>query len=327
MRKYVIIFILIVFSTIARGQEHFGFRFIPEMDFFEFRFESINDLVILNLSLNDSSNLNFILDSGSKHTILFYDDSVKCPLKMEHAKPFEIVGWGQMDSHKGIATFANTIAFGSIRGEQLQIIGIHKSKMDISPYFGMKIDGILGSEIFKYFKVELNNQKEKIVFYKNDFFPSKFKKVPSFSFFIDGEKPYIKGIVHFEYGASDTVTLLIDIGDTKALNLIIGSSDKISSPQNFIYANLGVGLNGLITGYLGKSDEFILGDIRMKNILTAYPDERSLEQFVISPDRNGSIGMGFFNRFNCLIDFSQQLIYLKKNSHFQDPFLYNRTGI
>ncbi|MBX7224406.1 MAG: PDZ domain-containing protein [Chitinophagales bacterium] len=319
--------LLYVVSVTLKGQDYFGFRFTTDINSYEIKYESINDLIIIHLALNDSSDLNFILDSGSKHTILFYDDTLHCPLKMLNNKPFEIAGWGQMEPHKGIATFGNTIQIGDVKGEQLQVIGIAKSQMDVSPYFGKKIDGILGSEIFKYFKVELNNQKGKVVLYRNSFFPDNYRKAPSIPLIIDGEKPYIKGVVHFEDGTQDSVTLLIDIGDTKALNLIIGSSEQIKTPQNFIYANLGVGLNGLITGYLGKSDKFVLGNTTVKGILTAYPDELSLEQFVIRPDRNGSIGMGYFSKFNCLIDVANQLIYLKKNSHFKDPFLYNRTGI
>lgn len=327
MKRLFIIHLLFFLFSNSFAQNRIGFFFDDEIsNTFAVPFKTINNLIILKLTINDSEELSFILDSGSKNTLLFIDDSINNPLKKSYQRAFEINGWGNGISNFGLISIQNKVKIGKVMGSNISIVGINRSDMDISPFFGEKIDGILGMEIFKSLIVQINFQKHKILFSNPiNFVPP--KKSEKINIIIDNDKPFINCQLAFDDQRKFPIKLLIDLGESKPLSLIVGTDSFIQYPNNFVYANLGVGLNGLISGYIGQNKRFQIGKFQLDNIFTAYPDENSLKGILFNDTRNGSIGMGVLNRFLLTFNLSQNMLYLKKNINYKKPFVFNRTGI
>lgn len=57
------------------------------------------------------------------------------------------------------------------------------------------------------------------------------------------------------------------------------------------------------------------------------PDEFSIQNLRLVPNRKGSIGSDILRRFTVLFNYPEQKIYLRKNAHFRDPFLFNKSGL
>ena len=57
------------------------------------------------------------------------------------------------------------------------------------------------------------------------------------------------------------------------------------------------------------------------------PDEFSIQSLKIVPDRKGSVGSDILRRFTLIFDYQEKKIYLRKNKHFNDPFLFNKSGL
>ena len=321
-----ILFFLIVFCGQLFAQNLVGFFLINDLKSYSIPFKTINNLIILQLTINDSKPLSFILDSGSKNTLLFIDDSTSNPLEKSFQRPFEINGWGNEKNNLGFISIQNKITIGDVVGSNISIIGIDKSEMDISPFFGEKIDGILGIDLFKSLVIQINFQKQKIVFLKPfNFVPP--KNSERIKVFVENEKPFINCGISFDTKKQFPIKLLLDLGESKPISLVVGTDSFIKYPNNFVYANLGVGLNGLISGYIGQNNAFKIGNFKLENIFTAYPDEYSLKRILFKDARNGSIGMGVLNRFLLTFNLSENALYLKKNINYKKPFVFNRTGI
>lgn len=323
---FIFIFLLVTIFNIA-AQEKIGY-FINENKVFksEISFKTLNNLIIIKLQINDSEPLSFILDSGSKNTIFFEDDTAFNPLQTQYSRPFELNGWGNERKLIGYVSVKNSIKIGNVLGENISVIAIDKSDMDISPFFGEKIDGILGIDIFKNLVIEIDFIKKKINFSSPKLFVAT-KRSDAIDVQIENDKPFISCGIGFQSKQTLPIQLLLDLGESKPLSLVVGTDSFIKFPDNFIYANLGVGLNGLISGYIGQNKFFKIGKFNLENIFTAYPDESSISKVIIKDARNGSIGMGVLNKFKLIFNLEKSKLYLQKNANFKKPFVFNRTGI
>ena len=63
------------------------------------------------------------------------------------------------------------------------------------------------------------------------------------------------------------------------------------------------------------------------NPVIAFPDLTSIKNVKMVKDRSGSLGSEILKRFNLVFDYSNQQLFLKKNSNYRTPFNYNRSGI
>jgi hypothetical protein len=198
MKRLLIVLLLYFLISYSFAQNRIGFYLDDEINnTLSVPFKTINNLIILKLSINDSKELSFILDSGSKNTLLFIDDSINNPLEKSYQRAFEINGWGNGVSNFGFISIQNKVKLGKVIGSNISIVGINKSDMDISPFFGEKIDGILGIDIFKSLIVQINFQKQKIIFSN----PANFvapKKSEKIKIVFDNDKPFINCEMAFD---------------------------------------------------------------------------------------------------------------------------------
>ncbi|MCB0398631.1 MAG: PDZ domain-containing protein, partial [Winogradskyella sp.] len=90
---------------------------------------------------------------------------------------------------------------------------------------------------------------------------------------------------------------------------------------------LGKGLSGSVYGKRSKLKNFHLNDFSLENVNVAYPDSVSVDTNKIYEQRNGSVGGDILKRFNFYVDYTNKMLYLKKNSYYKEPFTYNNSGI
>jgi C-terminal processing protease CtpA/Prc len=101
---------------------------------------------------------------------------------------------------------------------------------------------------------------------------------------------------------------------------------KHGLPKKAIQANLGVALNGPITGYLSRVKEIDIGSYKIKDPITSFPDKDYVARTYSVP-RDGNIGIGILKRFNLVFDYSNNLLYIKSNEKFKTPFEHDMSGI
>jgi hypothetical protein len=89
-----------------------------------------------------------------------------------------------------------------------------------------------------------------------------------------------------------------------------------------------VGLAGPIKGFLSRIDEIDIGKYKVKNVITAFPnDYDSTTMKYLSVARDGNLGVGILKRFTVIFDYPDNALYLKPNANFHQPFEHDMSGI
>jgi hypothetical protein len=201
----------------------------------------------------------------------------------------------------------------------------------------------MGYGIFADFVVKVNYESKTITFYNKKKYKYKpRKKDINIPIEIINLKPYIWAEIQqnsvvlgdndsIQTNTRDTtkipIKLLVDTGGGHAVWLDISSNERLQIPLKKKEAYLGRGMRGDITGYLGRSSKFILKDIELENVTTAFPDSSSIATVKGQGDRNGSLGSEVLRRFHVIFDYSKNRMILRPNRNFKAKFNYNMTGI
>jgi membrane-associated protease RseP (regulator of RpoE activity) len=90
---------------------------------------------------------------------------------------------------------------------------------------------------------------------------------------------------------------------------------------------LGKGFSGDIDGKRARITAFSFSKYDFKFPIVAFPDSSSIKSVRMVKDRIGSVGGGILKRFSVVFDYKNEKLYLKKNSNFNIPFSYNKSGI
>ena len=288
-------------------------------------FQLINNLIFIPVNIN-GIDLTFLLDSGVNETILFSLDNKE--INFNDVEKMKFSGLGGTTKIEGLRAENNIVRIGKEYTDFTHTIFIILDEsINFSSHVGIPVNGIMGYNFFKDHQIEINYINKKITIYKSEkLFKKRQRKFTAFPITIEGNKPYIMADVEMN---SEKVSskMLLDLGNSDAVWLFPKLIKNFEYNRPNIDDYLGRGFNGDIFGKRSRIHELNLGDFVFKKPLTAMPDEYSIQSLKLVPDRKGSIGNDIIRRFTVIFDYPGNQIFLRKNSHFNDPFLFNSSGL
>ena len=289
-----------------------------------FSFEKTNDLILLKVRFQNVLPLKFIFDTGAEHCILFkkeYSDL----LGITYQKKIPLLG---SDLSQEIFAF---IARGVILNiedaclAKTDMLVLEDDYIRLDEYTGTNIDGILGANIFRSFVVFVNNRHNKIAFIRpNKFNPgNRYQVIP---IQIYKNKPFINAIAMIDR-EEIPIKLLMDTGAALPLLLYTNTHEDLKLPPETINGNIGMGLGGLLEGYIGRLNKLSFADYEFVNLITSY-QELNLDSIPkIEIDRNGLLGNTILSRFNYYIDYINEKLYIKPNKKYRKKFRFDKSGL
>lgn len=286
-------------------------------------FRTVRNMVVVTLNINNKGPFNFVLDTGVG-IMLITDpklvDSINLPSK-RIVKIFGLSG----ESYEAYVTPALKVDMNNITSTDVSAAILKEDHFGLSNYAGMPIHGLLGYEFFNNLAVRLNFYDSTLVVSKPKYVRllRKGVKIP---LTIEDRKPYINATVKMPDGQLLDRKLLVDIGAGHPLSLENMFKDG-ALPQNFITANLGLGLTGPVTGYISRVNEIDIGKYKIKDVITSFPDQEYLKKRIQMVPRDGNMGIGLLRRFTVIIDYANGALYLKKRTDFDEPFEHDMTGM
>ena len=288
-------------------------------------FKLVNNLPIIEVDVNGTK-LSFILDTGVKSTILFSLEEADS-VQLRNTSPVMLQGLGSGGSVEALKSLNNKLRVGEAIDSDHSLYIIFDSTLNFSPRMGIPIHGILGNEFFQNFIVKINYSSEMITVYNPRRYSLKAcKKCEDLPLNFVGSKPYIT-LKTVSENKTENTTLLVDSGSSDVLWLFNEADFIKESPANYYTDFLGLGLSGNIFGKRAKIPELLIGNFRLKEVNTSFPEENAIMRARYYEDRDGSLGGGFLSRFTVTFDYGNKKIRLKKNSKFKDPFNYNMSGL
>ncbi|MFD1770229.1 PDZ domain-containing protein [Sphingobacterium suaedae] len=289
------------------------------------KFELINNIILVPVTINGIT-FSFLLDTGVKETILFAHADDSLYLKNQNKMRFH--GIGIEEGIDGILSTGNVVEVGKAAVDSLHwIYVIQASELDISSDVGVAINGILGSKFFNSFAIQVDYTRQRLTLYPPGYDYSRpVRKFAINKLEIENERPYLQAKMRVDDVWIDG-KMLIDMGNTDPLMLFsfLLPGFKIKLP--YVEEYIGRGFNGAIHGKRNRIEKVMLGDFVLDYPIVAYPDSNAVFMSKLARNRIGSIGSQVLQRFHLLIDYQNQLLYLKKNKNFRKPFLLNMAGM
>ncbi len=291
-------------------------------------FRLVNNLIIIKLQINNSSPLNFIVDTGLKATLLTelsYGDS----LTLNAADEIQLKGLGGDKTITALSARDNTISIGSLTGYKQDVVILMDNIFHLSEKLGMKIHGIIGYDLFKDHVVEINYSTKRLKIYRPDTYKyKKSEKYKNFPLIWHRFKPYVNlNVMMCDTGEILPMHMLIDTGSSDAIWIFKESMGNTQVPEPNIRTYLGHGLSGEVYGYKARISSIVLGDFKLKEPIASFPDSSDLSIALSYKLRNGSIGGEVLRRFKVIFNYPKSQITLRSSYRMKRPFKFNVSGI
>jgi len=319
--------LLIFFSSLFfyTNAQSFGFEIENEKDAVEIPFEIHNNFMVVKVVLNNSLPLKFIFDTGAEHTILSKNIFAGV-LGLSYDRPIRLIG---ADLNQELVAHVSTnvhIKVGDAIAPNQDILVLSDDYFKIDEYVGLEIHGIIGADLFRNLVLEIDYRNNLIFIRRSSSFRAPKKKWKEIPVSIDKNKPYVLAKATLGEKKID-VKLLIDTGASLSLLLHANTDPNITLPENIIQGSIGRGLGGILEGYLGRVNRLEFGGLFFNNIVTNYQDiSESLNAESIS-NRNGILGNSLIRRFNVIINYPKEKLYLRPHRRYNKGFKYDRSGL
>jgi len=322
MKKYIVLFFGLFLPFLLFGQGDFLLQNNAAKATVPFKL--INNLIFIPIKVNGVE-LNFLLDSGVEETILFSMED-KQEVSFNNVEKIKLRGLGSEEEIEGLKSTKNILETHGLRSDDHMVFIILDQSFNLSSHIGIPVNGIIGHKFFRNNVVEINYQKKKIIVYTRnnkfqDKLDKKFKQIP---ITIERSKPYILTTATVN-NVDIPAKLLIDIGNSDAFWIF--ENNTIRLPDKNFPDFLGKGFSGDIEGHRAKIDKFSINEFDFKKPIVSFPDSVSIRNVKMVPGRIGSVGGEVLKRFTVVLDYKEKKLYLKKNSKFNEPFTYNKSGI
>lgn len=318
MLRFIISVLLLLQVLPSLAQE----EFVPPQAklLTRFRFQQYSGGVIMLRGTLDqhTDSLNFILDTGSGGISLDSATATRLGVQMEMSDR----------TIRGIAGLKR-VAFAYNHSLHLPGLVVEKLDFHINDYelltsvYGIQIDGIIGYSFFRRFIVHIDFDKEMLEVYAPGSYrypKGGYLLKPSFSTL---PLPYL------EVEDSRTVNARF-IFDTGAAMCFLMSSDFAldstlmrKSRKRYLTQVEGLGGKKRMEYTIVKSLK--IGPYKFRRVPAhIIEDDFNVTSY---PQLGGLIGNDLLRRFNMVINYPEQSIYLKPNEHFAESFDYSYTGL
>ncbi|MDF1695683.1 MAG: aspartyl protease family protein [Saprospiraceae bacterium] len=324
LKNYIILFVFLVTAHPIYAQ-YSGLDLLGAKSKKEIPFKYVNGFLIVKVFYANFFELNFLFDTGASHNILF-KKNVNDILGITYTDTILIGGADIHSKMKALVCRNIPMQLKDTDVILRDIIVLEQDFLDLEKVLGTRVDGILGGDFFKGLVVGIDHKKDKITIYNPNRFTPNRKKFTEHAIDIHNYKPYLKSYTQIE-GKGDTLNYLLDSGASLALLIHANNDSNFQMPENVIIGNLGKGLGGDISGYVGLIDGLKIDQYAMSNIITSFQeiDSSFLESEQII--RDGIIGNVILSRFHIIIDYMREKLYLKSISKLEEEFEYDKSGM
>ena len=276
-------------------------------------------IVILHAKFGDfPDTLNFILDTGSSGISL---DSLTAEYLKLTPIPTERTIRGIAGIRKVSFLFNQQLHFP---GLTIDSLNFHINNYDIlTSVYGERIDGIIGYSVLNRYIIKINYDSLKLSFCTKGTI-----RYPRGGYLL---KPTINQLVAQQLRVRDVKTVnsrfLYDMGAGVCMLLtkdFIADSSFLDKKKKR-WVKEGEGLGGKIDMELVVMKEIKLGPYKFRKVpVYLFDDENNVTSY---PYMGGLIGNDILRRFNVILNYGHNEIYLSPNSHYSDAFDYSYSGM
>jgi Aspartyl protease/PDZ domain len=294
-------------------------RFVSGTSALKIPFELSGNLVLVQVRVNNSDSLRFILDTGADTSVIDAQRAKALRLVPQG----RIVGTGSAGSSE--ATFTRGVSI-ALPGVELLDQTIYALPLESLSALGRKIDGVLGNDVLNKFVVEINYGARTINLYE----PQVYRYLGPGDIIpltIDEGLPFVRASITPEGGDPLEAKFEIDSGSTGAILLntpFVKKHNLLASVPKTIQTNVG-GVGGTAKTFIGRIKNARLRRFVIDRPITHF--SQATEGDYASSKYDGLIGGEILRRFKVIFDYSRRQMMLEPNPHFAEPYDIDMSGI
>jgi len=298
------------------------FRFVSRQRALGIPFELTSNHIYLQVRVNNSEPLWFILDTGASLSVI----------DVERAKALGLELAGKLEG-RGAGERSVDVAF--VKGASFSLPGVELFDQTIAalsldslePYEGRAIDGILGYDFISRFVVEIDYAKKIINLYDAHSFKYD-DNGESIPITLEESVPHVRAKIVLPGRNPIEGKFTVDIGSRGALSLakpFTEANRLLESVPKTIQAPFGAGVGGETKQLIGRVKSLQLGRFIIENSVAGFSQD--VKGALASPDYAGLIGGEILRRFKVIFDYSHQQMILEPNAQLSEPYEYDMSGV
>lgn len=330
-KKYSIILLILISSFFNLYNSNaqtlrFGFEITDNKRKVNIPFKIYSNLIVVDVLFEGVIPLKFIVDTGVTNTVLI-DKLYSDILDIVPDRKISLIGAAGGKEVEAYIVNSVSVQLQGIQGENLPLLVLKEDYLKLQETIGIKIHGILGYDLFRNFIVKVNYAAEMLTFYDPYQFNRSLNWFNQMDMVVESSKPYIQIPVTMSDSSRVLSKLLIDTGASNSFMLHADSDDKINIPKKSLRDNLGAGIAGSIEGYVGRLNQIEMGDYKLEDVISTFPDKGTYNDVIEATGRQGTVGGGILKRFKLFFDYGNEKLYYRKNKYFKESFDYDMSGL
>ncbi|HEV7346755.1 aspartyl protease family protein [Telluribacter sp.] len=328
LRLFFLIVALFFILVPEQAQEKvFGFHLINKRKTTRIPFKLHANLVIVPVQINNSDTLHFILDTGVS-TIIITDPTVARYVNKGYTRTVTIDGIGNEERRQASISIGNTFRMGNVRAYDQNLVVLEEDLLKLSEFIGTPIHGIFGYDLFERFVVTMDYRRQELIIKMPEDFRYRRWHGDQLPLRVENRRPYLPAVQLTEKGEEKTVQMLLDTGAGHAVMLNTYSTN-VTLPDKVLRVQLGIGLGGAVSGYLGRLPKLRVGQFEMHDVLTSFPDSSSFGAKINFPAaRQGNLGGELLRRFVVTFHYKEQYVILKPiRKVLAETFEHDMSGL
>jgi len=196
----------------------------------------------------------------------------------------------------------------------------------LEPIFGRKLDGILGSEWMKNYVVEMDYIARRMRLYNPASFSYSGKGATLPLTFFNGI-PFIELEVSLPNKKILRGNFLVDTaGGLMAIHVY----NEVAKREGLLdglttLPETGMGIGGATQRVAARATSLTIGPHKLPRPTVKFTEDPA--GLRANPDSVGLVGMEVFRKFKVTFDYSRKVVHLEPNKFFNEPFVYDASGL
>ena len=287
--------------------QHRGYRFINNKQIVEVPFRLVNNLPVIEVTLNKEKKLNLILDTGIRTSVVFSKNYLKgLDYSFGREVRFSGVGSDRLIYGKVVSEF--TLNIGDVEGNGVSVLVLNENQRLKRRFKNINVQGIIGYELFARFVIEIDYHNKIVSFCELEYynFSDVYEQMP---LIVQDTKPYIYASLKLKGKDKNYARLMLDTGSSTTMML---DKDLELDPYFTENETIAVGLSGDITGSVGKLQEIQIKSFQMKNVPVLLVESSAFAKHNLKHERIGTMGGGLFLAYSIVFDYAHNTFYMKR---------------
>jgi hypothetical protein len=253
-----------------------------------------------------------LFDTGmSFDGILIYNPDYRDSIKLPNAVEVKVPGAGDDEPSHGLMIDPAEFMLGDITMKNQKIIVLQN---DI--FKGFPSNGVIGYSVLGHYVTKIDYDKDEMTLFDSGKvkIDNRWTEIPMY---FKKNIPWIDAKVVIGDEEPILLSMYIDYASSESIELLEKPEMKFSLPEETEDAYLGRGLSGDIYGKKGRISKLIIGPYELNDVNAVFASEETRSKM---ENADGILGNNSLRRFNLIFDYANKKLYIKPNSHFNEPF-------